>query len=119
MSVKRKISEEVLKSFGAMRVTMGFLAECEQHHLQALCKWFYRVGVSRVQISIKVYPKTAYFTWLQGGALALYVIGLLPGETRVTLLAPEADTSATSVDDFEDFTNFMWYSCQVGRHSLF
>ena len=56
---------------------------------------------------------TYYFTWLHGGALAPYVLAQLPNERRITLLTPKIG------GNYDDFTNFMWYSCQVGRDLIF
>ena len=70
----RKISERVFQSLGAMRVMMAYLPTIEQHHLQAISPWFYEIATSRVQKSIKLAPKTHYFTWLHGGSLAPYVL---------------------------------------------
>ena len=91
---------------------MAFLNTIEQHHLQAISLWFYKVATSRVQTSVKLAPKTHYFTWLHGGSLAPYVLAQLPNEKRLTLLTPKEGGNS-------EFSNFMWYSCQVGRDTIF
>ena len=44
-----------------MTETMHYLTELEQLKLQALSKWLYTAGVSRVQTLIKMRPKLFYF----------------------------------------------------------
>lgn len=45
----KELCRKMYTSFGAMRETMEFLNEIEQVVLQALNKWWYVIGVGRVQ----------------------------------------------------------------------
>lgn len=42
------MSEKVIRSYGAMTVTLAFLTQSQQTALQALNHWFYDVAVSRI-----------------------------------------------------------------------
>ena len=44
----KEICVSILKSYGAMTVTLSFLTRFEQHRMQGLDQWWYNVGVCRV-----------------------------------------------------------------------
>ena len=46
--------ERVVKSYGGMTVCMNFLKPIEQLQMQCVNKWWYEVGIGRVQVRIKL-----------------------------------------------------------------
>ena len=46
---ERSLGQRLAGSFGAMTTTMAYLSESQKTRMQLLSKWWYKVGVCRVQ----------------------------------------------------------------------
>ena len=91
-----------------MRVTMSYLGPLEQLWMQHICRWYYTTGASRVQTSVTlVSPK--YFSMLFDNSLTQNLLAYTKGSDLVRL----------TCSNKEDYTSYLWYSCQVGKQMIF
>ena len=56
-----EVCQRIIKSFGAMTVTLEFLEPIEQLKMQVLSTYWYNIAVSRVQTRCKLEKRVFYF----------------------------------------------------------
>ena len=92
------------QNYGAMTMVMRCLPLLEQLKMQGLDKWQYVTGVSRVQVRLEM-QKMCYFNY--------------PGELFIVAVSKTDEQQQFEFKGESEFTNYSWFSCQVGRSRLF
>ena len=89
-----------------MAMIMGVLPRIEQLRLQGLDKWWYTIGVSRVQVSLEA-EKMFYF--------------YITGATQIIAVRETGECKRFSSEGMSksDFKHYGKASCQVGQSRLF
>ena len=86
-------------------MVMEYLPWLEQLKMQGLDKWWYVIGVARVQVSLDL-PKMVYFTHPAG-------------EPYTVAVSEKGECKRFDFEGESGFTNLDWAGCQVGQNRLF